>query len=98
MLSRLILGTEPPLADSDHLFGALVITVSVIAMAEIARPLRFVNLLFGAWLIAAPWLLTGATPLASWAGVIAGGLLIALSLPRGKRSAERYGGWDPYVV
>ena len=29
----------PPLADSDHLVGALVITVSVIAMAEVARPL-----------------------------------------------------------
>ena len=51
-----------------------------------------------AWLIAAPWLLPGATPIASWSEVIAGGALIALSLPRGKRSGEHYGGWDRYMV
>src|SRR3546814_8652098 len=50
MFSRLVLGTEPPLADSDHLVGALVITVAVIAMAEVARPLRFLNVAFGLWL------------------------------------------------
>ena len=98
MFSRLILGTEPPMADSDHLVGALAITVAVSAMAEVARPLRFINVLFGLWLIAAPWLLSGATLLGAWAGVVAGAALIALGLPRGKRSSEHYGGWDRYVV
>jgi hypothetical protein len=57
MFSRLVFGTAPPLANSDHLVGALVITVAVIAMAEVARALRFINILFGAWLIVAPSLL-----------------------------------------
>jgi hypothetical protein len=30
--------------------------------------------------------------------VAAGLLLIGLSLPRGKRSKERYGGWDRVIV
>lgn len=98
MFSRLVFGTAPPMADSDHLVGALVITVAVIAMAEVARPLRFLNVAFGLWLIAAPWLLVGSGVLASVASVIVGVLLIGLSLRRGPRSKEHYGGWDRYVV
>ena len=67
-------------------------------MAEVARPLRFLNVAFGAWLIVAPWILRGATTSASWAGVIVGLFVIALSLPRGARSKEHYGSWDGYIV
>ncbi len=60
MFSRLIFGTAPPMAESDHLVGALIITVAVMAMAEVvARALRLINVAFGLWLIAAPWLLSG---------------------------------------
>lgn len=99
MFSRLIFGTEPPLADSDHVVGALVITISVIAMAEVARPVRFLNSLFGIWLMAVPWLLEGGSgSLSSGASVLAGLALIALSLPRGQRSEEHYGSWDRFIV
>ncbi len=37
MFTRLAFGTEPPLADSDHLVGALIVAVAVAAMAEVAR-------------------------------------------------------------
>ena len=86
------------MANSDHLVGSLVITTAVIAMAEVARPLRFINILFGLWLMIAPWILEGATSSASWTGVAMGGALILLSLPRGKRSQEHYGSWDRYIV
>ena len=99
MFSRLVLGTEPPLADSDHLVGALVVTVAVIAMAEVARPVRFLNTAFGAWLIAAPWLMEGgASTVGNTVGIILGAFLIVLSLPRGRRSDEHYGSWDRFVV
>lgn len=98
MLSRVTLGTVPPLADSDHLVGALVVTTAVIAMAEVARPLRFVNAAFGAWLVIAPWILDGGETAANVAGVIAGLALVGLSLPRGPRSREHYGTWDRYIV
>ncbi len=98
MFSRLAFGTVPPMADSDHLVGALIITVAVIAMAEVARALRFVNVGFGLWLIAAPWLMSGANSIAAWASVVVGVAMIVLSLPRGRRSDEHYGSWDKYVV
>ncbi len=98
MFSRLVFGSTPPIADSDHLVGALIVTVAVIAMAEVARPLRFINVAFGLWLILAPWLLAGENLGAAVAGVLTGIALIGLSLPRGKRSREHYGGWDRFIV
>lgn len=99
MFSRLVFGTSGTLADSDHLMGALVITTAVTAMAEVARPLRFVNVLFGLWLIGSPWLLTdGLAAAGSFNSVISGIVVIALSMPRGKRSGERYGAWNAWVV
>jgi nucleoside-diphosphate-sugar epimerase/uncharacterized membrane protein len=98
MLSRLIFASAPPMADSDHLIGALIVTMAVIAMAEVARPLRFINVAFGLWLIGAPWLLAGAGALATVGSLVVGLLLIGLSLPRGIRSKEHYGGWDRWIV
>lgn len=98
MLTRLIFGTVPGMAHSDHLVGALIITVAVIAMAEVARSLRFINALFGAWLVVAPWLLSGESAVAAIHSVLIGLALVALSLPRGRISREHYGSWDRYVV
>jgi nucleoside-diphosphate-sugar epimerase/uncharacterized membrane protein len=98
MFSRLIFGTGGAMANSNHLAGAMIITIAVCAMAEVARPLRFLNLPFGLWLIAAPWLLAGATTSATLNDVVAGLVVISLSLPRGRRSKEHYGAWDRYVV
>lgn len=86
------------MADSDHLVGLLVVTFSIIALAEVGRAIRFINLPLGAWLIVAPWLLDGiVSPLAIWNSVICGVLLIALAIPRGT-VRNSYAGWDRYVV
>lgn len=98
MFTRLIFGTEPPMAHSDHLVGALIVTVAVMAMAEVGRLLRFSNVGFGAWLVAAPWVLEGAAGAAPVAGVLAGLAVIGLSLPRGRRSGEHYGSFDRWVL
>lgn len=98
MFTRLIFGTEPPMADSDHLMGALIITVAISAMAEVGRLLRFINVALGLWLVAAPWVLEGASIAASAAVAAVGIAVIALSLPRGRRSKEHYGSWDRWVL
>ena len=66
--------------------------------AEVARALRFINVAFGIWLVAAPFLLTGTGRLGAIVSVVVGIALIGLSLPRGKRSAEHYASWDKYVI
>jgi nucleoside-diphosphate-sugar epimerase/uncharacterized membrane protein len=96
MLTRLLFGTEAPAAHSDHLVGALVITVSVIAFAEMARPVRLLNLGFGGWLMIAPALLEGYTGLGMVASFAAGIVLVLLALPAG-RIDNHYGAWDRIV-
>jgi len=98
MLTRVLLGNESEMANSDHVVGALVITVAIIATAEVARALRFINIALGAWLVAAPFLLTGVGNLGAIVSVVAGIVLVGLSLPRGERSADHYASWDKYVI
>ena len=98
MTTPLVIGTVPPLYFSDHIAGCLVILVAVTALAEIVRPVRFLNVALGAWIAASPFLLDGAGSAGSVAAVIIGLALIGLSLPRGTRSDEHYGGWDRAIV
>ena len=98
LATPLVIGTEPPLYFSDHITGCLVIMVAVTAMAEVARPVRFLNIPLGAWIIASPFLLEGGTTSSAVLDVVIGLALIGLSLPRGTRSDEHYGGWDRAIV
>jgi nucleoside-diphosphate-sugar epimerase len=96
MCTRLLFGSSGAMANSDHLVGSLVIVIAVSAWAEVARALRYLIVPFGAWLVAAPWLLEGANAPASAASMAAGLALIALSLPRGA-IRNRYGAWDRLI-
>jgi hypothetical protein len=96
MLTRLTLGAEGAVANSDHLIGALVIVIAVTAMAEVARPVRLLNAVLGAALTIMPFVL-GAGIASTINGVVMGVALVALSLPRG-RVTGRYGGWNRYLI
>lgn len=97
MCTRLLFGTEGAQADSDHLLGALIVTVSITAMGEAARPARFINILLAVALVFAPFMFDGGSLAADLAGVAAGMLLTALSIPRG-RIDNAYGAWSKYLV
>lgn len=97
MFAPAIFGTSGRAADSDHLVGAIITTISVITTAEVIRAGRFLNVLLGAWLIIAPWFLSGASLSARWNDMIAGLLVIGLSLPRGP-VRESYAKWNRLIV
>ncbi|MCD6705457.1 MAG: NAD-dependent epimerase/dehydratase family protein [Thiobacillus sp.] len=97
MCTRLVFGTEGAQADSDHLLGALIVTVSVTALAEAARPARFIDILLAVALMFAPFMFDGGSAVADLAGVAAGILLTLLSIPRG-RIHNTYGAWSRYLV
>jgi nucleoside-diphosphate-sugar epimerase/uncharacterized membrane protein len=97
MTTRLLFGTEGAQAHSDHLLGALVVSLSISALGEVGRPLRWGNMLLGAGLIGAPFLFDGGSALADAVGIAAGTLLILLAIPRGKVVGQ-YGGWNRYIV
>lgn len=96
MFAPAALGSTGAAAHSNHLVGALIVTVAVIALADVGRATRFINVLFGVWVIAAPWLLGGATTTSRWNDLIAGALVILLSIPRGP-VGERYGTWERFI-
>jgi uncharacterized membrane protein len=96
MFTRLTLGAHDGMANADHLIGALAVTVSVIACAEVARSARFMNAVLGAALLVTPFVYeaSGAQLVAS---IGCGLALIALALPRGPVHG-RYAGWNRYIV
>lgn len=98
MLTRLTFQTSGALANSDHVAGALVITISIIATAEVARGLRVLNIVAGLWIAAAPIVLTAPSHAATLNGIAVGAALIALNLRRGKRSSDQYASWNRYIV
>jgi hypothetical protein len=97
MFTRIIFDTTAGAADSDHVIGSLVVTFSIMALSEVGRPLRFANIILGAWLVVAPILVTGYSSVAAAASVIGGVLLILLALPLGPIES-RYGDWDQWIL
>lgn len=95
MLSPLVFGWNSGVAATNHVVGALVITVTVAALAPVARLGRFLNALMGIVLLFAP-LVAGA----GWAGLafsaLCGVALIALSIPRGTVRTS-FGTWDRFI-
>ena len=97
MVAPAILRSEGRAADSDTLIGPLIVTVAVISTAEVVRGLRWVNVLFGLWLLIAPWMLAGASAASRWSDMVAGVAIVAMTVPRGV-VRDRYGAWDSWIV
>jgi hypothetical protein len=96
LFTRVTLGAEGSMANSDHLIGSLVLTVISLAAAEVARPLRLLNIPLGLTLFATPFIY-GASMTATVASVACGAALVALSIRRGA-IREQYGSWSRVVV
>lgn len=96
LFTRVTLGAEAGLANAEHLIGSLVLTVVSVAAAEVARPLRYLNVPLGAALFATPFV-HGADLVATVASMAAGAALVALSIRRGP-IRERYGNWNRVIV
>ena len=88
-----VLGYGPPAAHSDRIFGPLIAAVAIIALWEIARSLRHLNLLFGLWLIAAP-LVLGFGGVAAIDSIVVGLAVAALSRAEGRIESSFGGGWS----
>lgn len=97
MLAPTALGSAGGAPNSDQVAGALVVSVAIVALADVGRATRYVNVLLGAWVIAAPWLLGGATTRSTWNDAVVGALVLGLAFRRGP-VGERYGGWQRLVV
>ena len=82
-------------ANFSHIVGALIVTVSVIAMGEPVRLLRYLNVIAGAALVVGSFIIGGGT-VAITNGIVSGVAVAGLSIPRGK-IMESFGTWDRFV-
>ena len=78
---------------NDRILGPVVASLATIAIWELTRPLRWVNVVLAAWLLIAPWLL-GHPPDARWNSLATGILILACSLVKGSRTHQFGGGWS----
>ena len=97
MASPSIFGTGGMAAHVDHVLGALVVTVTIIAFAEVGRAARFLNIPLALGIAVLPWLVGGTTLASSINGLIAGALIVGLSIPPGNIK-DTYDGWNPLIV
>jgi hypothetical protein len=84
------------MANAHHLIGSLVLTIVSIAAAEVARPVRFLNILTGTVLAISP-LMYETDFVGAAVSVLAGAALVSLSFRRGT-IRERYGNWSRLLV
>jgi hypothetical protein len=96
LFTRVTLGSEGGMADLDHLIGSLVLTVISLAAAEVARPLRYLNIPLGAALLLTPFIYDAGVT-ATTASLVCGAALMALSFRRGP-IRQHYGGWQRLIV
>lgn len=96
MFTRVTLGAQGGMADANHLIGALVVTITVTAFAEVARPLRFLNIFLGMALLITPFLF-GVGTIQLLATLLCGGGLITFSFRRGAVE-NQWGSWSKYII
>jgi hypothetical protein len=87
-----VLGYGGAPAANDHVTGPLAAMFGLVAAFEVTRPVRWVNLLLGLWLVGSVWVL-GYRPTELVNATAVGIGLAALACVRGRRGESFGGGW-----
>jgi uncharacterized membrane protein len=97
MIAPDVFKTQGLAADSDHILGALVVTVAIVAFAEVTRAARFINIALALAIIVLPRVFGGAVFASGINNLIIGLLIIALSISPGKIK-NTYDDWNALIV
>jgi glucose dehydrogenase len=92
MFSPTLWSYDKAASDHHYILGPLVITTGIIAIWEVNRGFRWMNVLFGAWLLISPFIL-GSRGINAETDVFAGILLIIFSMVKGSVTQNYGGGW-----
>ena len=103
MAAPAVFQTHGLAADINYLLGAVVWVMAIIALAEVVRAARFVNILAAIAVMVLPWLLLdggssgGMVMLSSLNNLVVGAAIIVLSIPLGKIK-NTYGSWNRLII
>ena len=84
------LGYGGPVRTNDRVAGPLIAALGFVAAWETTRGARWVNVVLGAWLIVAPWIVAG--PARAMANSMAVGVAIVVLALVGSDVHGRFGG------
>lgn len=93
MVAPALFDYNQALANNNHIVGPLIITFAVIALWDINRQVRLANVVTGGWLIIAAFIFSAPATLYLILQAIAGALIIAFALVKGKEAHQYGGGW-----
>lgn len=80
-------------ATNQRIVGPMIVSFGFVAVWQITRSLRLLNLLLGAWLVIAP-LFINHPSVAALVSITAGIPVALLALVRGKHDTDQFaGGW-----
>jgi hypothetical protein len=96
MVAPSVLDFTGPARLSALIAGPLAASIGVIAIFEVTRPLRWLNLIIGAWLLVSP-LLVSQPAVSAINSEVTGLLLGAAALRRGSVRGQYGGGWSALV-
>ena|SRR5215212_7164546 len=104
MAAPAVFQTQGLAADINYLLGAVVWVMAIIALAEVVRAARFVNILAAIALMVLPWLLIDGDgsggmviTLSSLNNLVVSAAIIVLSIPLGKIK-NTYGNWNRLII
>lgn len=97
MFSHAVLGIEDGLSTINYILGPMIAAFSFIALSEVFRIVRFVNILLGTVLLIAPWIVIDASGIGIANSLFIGALVILFAFRRG-RISERYGKWEKFII
>lgn len=93
MASPAVLTLQAPLSSSQYITGPLIVTFSIIAVSDLNRGVRRLNLLFGLWLICSVFIFESPTQMTALLIGATGMAVAALSFFTGKTKGNYGGGW-----
>ncbi len=94
MAAPAILGYGGPAWINDRICGPLIASFAIIAIWEVTRPLRWMNVIFAFWLMLAPLVLHYTAWRSSYNNVGCALVLLVCALAPGRKTHRFGGGWS----
>jgi hypothetical protein len=88
------LGFSDPARVVDRIVGPVAIFFAALALRDVTRPVRWANLITGAALLVAPWIVGYHTGIPLVNSLVVGILLILFAALGGRTHQQTGGGWS----
>lgn len=93
MASPALLQFNKAASDNNYIVGPLVLTCAIVALWEVNRSARYLNMAAGVWLAVSPLILNIQPTDAIWSTILSGVLIAAFSFVKGSIKGQYGGGW-----